>query len=146
MPLARYFLFVGAALLALLFVSDAYFPKLPDAVSADNGVDKATIRIRSDRKWPQAVVFDTNRPTLVPAPVAVAQDRVPAATVADVSAKARDAFAQAQPPDHSQVQLSVQGKPEPIPQHKRRVAKRRAPPVMLVAQQPAYGLFGNNTW
>jgi hypothetical protein len=29
MPLARYFLFIGGALLALLFFADALLPKLP---------------------------------------------------------------------------------------------------------------------
>jgi hypothetical protein len=72
-----------------------------------------------------------------------------AATVADLSAKARlrQAFAQLQPPAPTQVQASVPAKPEPKLQQKHKVAKRRAaPPVMLVAQQPQFGFFGNNTW
>ena len=149
MPLARYFLFVGGALLALLFVSDAYFPKLPVAVRADEGVDKATIRIHSDRKWPERVVFDTSHPVIVAAPMAVAQASVPAATVADVSAnaRARDAFAQAQPSDQKQAQLSDLKKPDANPKPKRKIAKRRtAAPVLLAVQQPQFGLFGNNTW
>ena len=48
MPLARYFLFVGGVLLALLFLSDAYLPKLPAAERADT--DLPVIRIHSDRK------------------------------------------------------------------------------------------------
>jgi hypothetical protein len=35
MPLARYFLFVGGVLLALLFVADALLPKLPAAETAN---------------------------------------------------------------------------------------------------------------
>ena len=148
MPVLRYFVFVGGALLALLFVSDAYFPKLPDEVRADTGVDKSIIRIHSDRKWPERVVFDTNQPTIVPAPTTTASVQVPA-TVAEVSVKVRvrDSFAQLQPPDQSQVQLTEPKQPEKPVQRKRKVAKRKAaPPVMLVAQQPQFGLFGNNAW
>src|SRR5229473_7826655 len=106
MPLARYFLFVGGVLLALLFVVDAALPKLPvtDAGSTEAAVDKSIIRIHSDRKWPERVVFDTNIPTIVPAQTAKAEAVVPAPAptiVADVSAKTRvrEAFAQFVPPD-----------------------------------------------
>jgi hypothetical protein len=150
MPVARYFLLVGGALLALLFISDAYFPKLPVADRADSGVDRTTIRIHSERKWPDRVVFDTSHPTIAAVPTAIAQASVPApATVADVSAKARtqDAFAQLQPSDQKQTQFSDPKKLEQKVLRKPRIAKRRtAPPVMLVAQQPQFGLFGNNTW
>jgi hypothetical protein len=35
MPLARYFVWVGSVLLALLFIADAYLPKLPDTGNAN---------------------------------------------------------------------------------------------------------------
>ena len=153
MPLVRYFFFVGGALLALLFISDAYLPKPADVVRADADLpvaDLPVIRIHSDRKWPERVVFDTSRPTIVPMQTANAGAGVPAATtVADLSATARlrHAFAQLQPPAQIQAQTSVPAKPEPKLQQKHKVAKRRAaPPVMLVAQQPQFGFFGNNTW
>ena len=148
MPVVRYFFFVGGALLALLFISNAYLPKPPEMATAD--ADLPVIRIHSDRKWPERVVFDTSRPTIVPMQTANTGAGVPAAaTVADLSAKARlrQAFAQLQPPAPTQVQTSVPAKPEPKLQPKHKVAKRRvAPPVMLVAQQPQFGFFGNNTW
>ena len=148
MPLVRYFFFVGGALLALLFVSDAYLPKPPDVVRAD--ADLPVIRIHSDRKWPERVVFDTSRPTIVPVLTANAGTGVPAAaTVADLAAKARlrQAFAQLQPTNQTQAQKPVPVKPEPKLLQKHKIAKRRAaPPVMLVAQQPQFGFFGNNTW
>ena len=148
MPVVRYFFFVGGALLALLFISDAYLPKPPDVARAD--ADLPVIRIHSDRKWPQRVVFDTSRPTIVPTQTANAGTGAPAAaTVADLSDKARlgQAFAQLQPPAPTQAQTSVPAKPQAKLQQKRKVAKRRAaPPVMLVAQQPQFGFFGNNTW
>ena len=145
MLVVRYFLFVGGALLALLFVADTWLPKLPAEQRAD--VDLPVIRIHSDRKWPQAVVFDTSQPTIVSAQ---AEAGLPAAaTVADISSKARlrQAFAQLQPADQTQAQLPGPKKPEAKPVHQRRIAKRRAaPPVMLVAQQPQFSLFGNNIW
>jgi hypothetical protein len=135
MPLARYFFFVGGVLLALLFVVDAVLPKLPVADRTDT--DLPVIRIHSDRKWPERVVFDTSIPTIIPPQTAKAEAVVPApAPVADVSAKVRvrEAFAQFVPPDPK--------KPEPKLQRKRKIAKSRvAPPVVLVAQQPRFGFF-----
>jgi hypothetical protein len=143
MPVARYFLLVGGVLLALLFLSNEVLPQLPVAERvAESGPDRSVIRINSDRKWPERVVFDTNMPTIVPpvAPALVAKAEA-AAAVAEVSAQARglQAFAQLKPSEPS--------KPEPKPQHKRKVAKTRvAPPMVVVAQQPRFGFFGNDTW
>jgi len=148
MPLARYFFFVGGVLLALLFISDAYLPKLPVADRANS--DLPVVRIHSDRKWPERVVYDTSLPTIIPAQIANTDASVPApATVADVSAKAqvREAFAQLQPSDANQLQPSDPKKSEPKLQRKRKIAKRRvAPPIVLLAQQPQFGLFGNSIW
>ena len=87
MPLARYFIFVGGVLLALLFVVDAYLPKLPATVSdrAEAGTDKSIIRIHSDRKWPERIVFDTSLPTIVPAVKAEAAALAPATSVSSWS-------------------------------------------------------------
>jgi hypothetical protein len=60
MSLAGYFRNVGAVLLALLFVADFYLPRPPAAQNAT--VDQPAIRIHSDRKWPERVVFDTSTP------------------------------------------------------------------------------------
>lgn len=70
MPLARYFSFVGSLLLALLFLADWYFPKLI-APPATAGVDKTIIRLHSAHKWPEATIFDTSLPTIVPPPTPV---------------------------------------------------------------------------
>ncbi|MBX9646923.1 MAG: hypothetical protein K2X57_07690 [Xanthobacteraceae bacterium] len=67
MPLARYFTFTGSLLLALLFLADWYLPKLV-AAPARAGVDKTIIRLHSAHKWPEATVFDTSLPTIVPPP------------------------------------------------------------------------------
>jgi len=150
MPLARYFLFVGGVLLALLFVADAYLPQMPVAESENAGFDPASIRIHSDRKWPERVVFDTSHPVIVPTQAANAVPLSPApATVADIpaTARARNSFAQLQPSDRQQAEPADLKRPEKKLRPRRRVAKRHvAPPMMLMAQQPPFGFFGNNTF
>jgi len=140
MPVARYFVYVGGVLLALLFISDAFRPKLAVADRTDTATELPAIRIHSDRKWPERVVFDTGIPTIVPAQTVKAEAVVPPPTpVADLSAKTRvrEAFAQFVSPEPK--------KPEAKLQRKRKIAKSRvAPPVILVAQQPRFGFF--NTW
>jgi hypothetical protein len=150
MPVMRYFLYVGAALLALLFVAGEAFPTLPvapAAQAANTAADVPMIRIHTDRKWPERVVFDTSAPTIVPAQTHIATNEAGVAaplTAADISIKvtARDAFAQLAPADLK--------KPSPKPQQKRKVAKRHVvpptAPTMLVAQRPQFGLFANNIW
>lgn len=152
MLVVRYFCCVGAALLALLFVADACLPKLPDADRTASAADPPVIRIQSDRKWPERVVFDTSVATVSPVKIAKTEAPVPAspaaAAVADVSGKARvrEAFAQLQPSDPAQLEPFVSKLPEPKLQPKRRVARKRpSPPMVVVAQQPPFGLF-NNTW
>ena len=68
MPLARYLLYVGGALLALLFISDPYLPKLPNTDWGNS--HSVNIHIRSDQKWPERIVYDTSLPTVVPALIA----------------------------------------------------------------------------
>jgi hypothetical protein len=146
MPLMRYFFFVGGVLLALLFISDAVLPKLPVADRSDTAVDLPTIRIQSDRKWPERVVFDTSlpatSPTVISAPPAQTEANVPApATVADISAGARvrEAFAQFAP--------AYPKRPELKSQQKRKTARSRVgSPMVHVAQQTRFGFFGNSTW
>jgi len=167
MPLLRYFVFVGGALLALLFVSDAVLPKqeLPSFLNVASS-DLPLIRIHSDRKWPARVVFDTSVPTATPVTIVQAAV-VPPTEVAAIAPKARmrEAFAQLTPAE-PKIEAGQQAKFEPKiepriepkigpmapkatdarPQPKRRLAKARAShPLMLVAQQPHVGLF-DSTW
>jgi len=151
MPIARYFLFVGGVLLALLVAIDALFPQQAVVVSqAAPSIDKTVVRIRSDQKPPERVVYDTSLPTIVP-PVVTANAATPPApavtpVVADIPAQARvrETFAQFVPEAK---------KPEPQVQRKRKVAKVRQapmqlaqPPQMRVAQQSHYGFFGGPSW
>src|SRR6476659_41423 len=64
MPVARYFLYVGGVLIALLFAINAILP--PEAaVHSAPGIDRSTVRIRSAQKLPERVVYDTSLPSIV---------------------------------------------------------------------------------
>jgi hypothetical protein len=149
MPIARYFLFVGGALLALLFALDAFSPQ-PAAVASNTApsIDKTVVRIRSDQKPPERVVYDMSLPTIVPPTAKTQAAAAAAAPLADIDAQARvrDTFAQFVPAEVK--------KPEkqhaPQVQRKRRIAKlakpRSGPPMRFAQQQqPHFGFFGN-TW
>ena len=61
MPVARYFLFVGGVLLALLLAIDAFVPQQAVVASqaasqAAPSVDKTVVRIRSDQKLRHVVL------------------------------------------------------------------------------------------
>jgi hypothetical protein len=68
MALVRYFSFVGGVLLALLFILDTYFPKLPVAAKAK--VNLPVIRVYSDPKWPERIVCETNLSAITPTLIA----------------------------------------------------------------------------
>jgi hypothetical protein len=150
MPVARYFLFVGGVLLALLLAIDAFVPQQTVVASqAAPSIDKTVVRIRSDQKPPERVVYDTNLPTIVPPPAVAAAQAVapsaPAPADATAQARVRETFAQYVPAEAK--------KPEPQVQRKRKVAKsRQAPPMqfgqpqMRVAQQSQFSFFGGPRW
>ena len=151
MPVARYFLFVGGVLLALLLAIDALVPQQTVVASqAASSVDKTVVRIRSDQKPPERVVYDTSLPTIVPPPAVTAQAAVapaaaPASADATAQARVRETFAQFVPAEAK--------KPEPQVQRKRKIAKTRpaapmqfAQPQMRVAQQSQFGFFGGSNW
>ena len=181
MPIFRYFVFVGGALLALLFAANFVYPAAPVAqqVVATAINDQPLIRIRSDRHLPERVVLDTSQQTIATPAVKTAaavptqppvQDGSSAA-LSEMSAKARvrDTFAQFTPP--LRTDTAAAGKPEAKPQGaqaqisqgsvsaqaspvqaqpKRKVARvhpaqQQGRPMMLVAQQPHFGLF-DTTW
>lgn len=157
MLVLRYFVFVGGALLALLWVLNAELPK-PSATSATtvaSSNDLPVIRINSSgRKGPKRIVFDTNAPM----PIAVAKADMPVrspavaqVSVAQISPKVpvvHEAFARphASRPRHVAVRAR---KLRRRPLYRRRYARAPVPryfsrpPMMLVAQQPRFGLF---TW
>ena len=155
MPVARYFLFMGAVLLALMLAIDALVPQQAIVASqAGPSVNKTVVRIRSDQKLPERVVYDTSLPTIVPPPVVTAQATTP--VVAPATAASADAAAQARVREtFAQLVPAEAKKPEPQVQRKRKIAKTRPAPPMQIAQQPRqmrvaqqshFGFFGGSNW
>jgi len=77
MPIARYFVFVGGTLLALLLAVNWYFADEPAGFStlpveyapALPQAEDLNIRIHSDHRWPEKLMLDTELPRLgSPAP------------------------------------------------------------------------------
>lgn len=158
MPIFRYFMFVGGALLALLFAADFVWPTSPVAqVVAGASYDQPLIRIRSDRHLPERVVLDTSQPTVAApvtktAAVAAPQPTAQADPLADMSAKTRvrETFAQFTPKGDVAAARRGDAKPQVQAQPRRKVARahpapQRGQPMMLVAQQPHFGFF-STTW
>lgn len=127
MPLGRYFTFVGSLLLALLFLADWYFPKPVEQVRRETR--PSGIRISSVAKWPERVVYDTSRPTIVPPPQPVIAAEPP------VAAKPRDSFAMATPvakpaaaPVRKKVKIATRSAKR---QYHNRLAVYQAPPMQM---------------
>jgi hypothetical protein len=172
MPVLRYFVFVGGALLVLLFICDAVFPPIPLPATLKSGSDLPAVRIQSERRWPERVVIDTSVPMVAPVKMAGAGTAQQATTTADAAkAKVREAFAQLSTAESKQQTSSAANPADTVaakaaqpaalkvasatapkaggkPQPKRRVARTHpSHPLMLVAQQPQphFGFFGS-TW
>jgi hypothetical protein len=142
MPLARYFLYVGGVLLALLIIADAYLPKSP--IAEASGPRLPVIRLYSERRGPERVIYDTS----ISAPIGNAASSIPSsAAVANVSTRVQEAFAQMLPSDPDRTRGSDPKKPEPKLRQPRKFAKRHAAPfVRLVARQSQFGWSGPRIW
>jgi hypothetical protein len=127
--------------MALLFAFDFFSPK----ASADSGihsagpVDKTTMRIRSEQKLPERIVFDTTQPTIAvkAAQTQTAQAALPGPEPApEITAKARvrETFAQFAPVEPKKADTTV---------HKKKKTARAPGQPMHVAR---YGYFGTSTW
>jgi hypothetical protein len=151
MPVARYFLFVGGVLLALLFAFDAFVPKeavVANANQSAGGFDKSTVRIKSTQKLPERVVYDTNLPTIVPPQANVVAAAAPApARDSSAQARVRDTFAQFVPGeknDAASKPVVAEAKPVEQAAHpaqapkKRKIARSHAHPPT----QPHYAQSG----
>jgi hypothetical protein len=158
MPVARYFFFVGGALLALLFVVNAALPALPVAESPQSaGTDHSIIRIHSDKKWPERIVFDTTRPTIVPNPtlaaarIAEAPQPPKVAAIEPAKGQAREAFAELRA-NANELRTAPRRKYKAVARSLARnyvgppPINYGAPRPFVVAQQPRFGFFGNNVW
>ena len=145
MPLARYFLYVGGALLALLLIANACMPISPLADRADSR--PVTIRIHSDQKLPERMVYDTSLPTIVRAPTAESDAPNPAAMIAEVPARTREVFAQMPPADANPVRPPEAKERKVKLQHQRKPPKKHlAPHEFRIARQPHFDLFGFSSW
>ena len=147
MPLARYFCCVGGVLFALLLILDAYVPKLPALAKAK--VYPPVIRIYSEGKWPERIVYDTSVPTIVPTSIADAEAIVQAPEVvaeASTGAKDRAAFAMLRPVDEQL--LSSNTKMRIVkPRHQVRIVRKRVPAPRLAMVRPvSSGWFGKSFW
>jgi hypothetical protein len=162
MPLLRYFVYVGGALLTLLLISNAVLPQVPLPANLTSGSDLPPVRIHSERKLPERVVFDTSAPVGASTPIVkTVEAAVPAPApmitppaVAEMSAKARVREAFAQLPDGGEAtdmkrsQMALVPLPEPrmvskVQVQKRKIAKpRTVNPSIMVAQRPHFGLDG----
>ena len=122
-PIGRYIAFVGSLLLAIFFIADWYLPMAPTQSVTSREADKPIIRIKSDRKWPVRIAFDTNAPTIVPQKPPVVADAL-------VPNPPREAFALlgAQVPAVSKT---------PLPGRTERKVAKRAPHTRWVAYRPA---------
>jgi hypothetical protein len=164
MPLLRYFLYVGGALLSLILVANVVLPQESFPATLTSATELPLIRIQSDRKLPERIVFDTSsRVATAPVPVlsgpkvvAVAAPAPTPAVTAEMSAKARvrEAFAQLPADEVVEPKMDQMARvvvPAPqmykVKQMPKRVAAPRpyaSRPLAMVAQQPHFGLF--QTW
>ena len=147
MPLARYFLWVGGVLLALLFVADACLPTLPVA-EATADIPPPIIRIHSERKWPERIVFDTSAPIprldLAAIP---AHERPAQQTNAVVSDLVREARAQMETSYLIQTQVTGPKKLEVPARRQQKMASRHvARRPFRVARQSQYAWYGGRMW
>jgi hypothetical protein len=120
-PIGRYIAFVGSLLLAILFIADWYMPMAPTQ-SVISREAEPIIRIKSDRKWPERIAFDTSAPTIVPQKPPVVADAL-------VTNPPREAFARLDE------QVPKVSKTPPV-RTERKVAKR-APHTGWAAYRPA---------
>jgi hypothetical protein len=88
MPVARYFAYTGSVLLALLFLLDWYLPS-PAIEPARADIDRSIIRLQSRHKWPSAIAFDTSQPAMLPSPVTVTEEALPARSPLEALAMVR---------------------------------------------------------
>ncbi len=144
MPISRYLFYVGATLLAILFVVDAFVPDRP-AIHGGPG-RSVTIRIYSDWKLPERVVLDTSHPTIVPMDIAQTEPGAPPG--ADpLRTRAHEAFAQLRPHEAERLQSRQSTKPEAKPQRQSKIVRRHIERrIRLVARPPQYDWFGYQVW
>ena len=120
-PIGRYIAFVGSLLLAVLFIANWYLPIAPTQ-SVTSREAEPIIRIKSDRTWPERIVFDTSAPTIV-------LQKPPVVADAPVTNPPREALALL-------TQVPAVSK-TPLPVRTERKVAKRAPHTRWEAYRPA---------
>jgi hypothetical protein len=157
MPVARYFLYVGGVLLALLFVIDALVPGEP--VVASNGapaIERPVVRISSTQKLPERVVYDTSLPIIVPATSNI-QIAAPQPPALSAQSRVRNTLAQFVPesgqaaPEPKQMQAPKKRKiarvhSNPPAYAQMRFGWQQQPSMRVAQQQQRFGFFGMSSW
>ncbi len=150
MPLAAYFRNVGAALLALLFVADFYLPT--SAAVQPAAAYPPVIRIHTDRKWPDRVVFDTTTAIVSAKPVAWDANVAASPRTGDVptsqadASRVRDVFAMLPQPDSRHAQSVDQNKRQLKQKTAARSTRKHVRQIVLAARQREFAWFGFRTW
>src|ERR1700733_11618742 len=63
---------IGSTLMVLLLIAGWSLPELPPRVfDRPETTERVTIRIKSEHKWPEKAVLDTNHPTFSSLPIEV---------------------------------------------------------------------------
>jgi hypothetical protein len=130
-PLVRYFVVVTGVLLAMLAVVNWSLPSPPPPPSQEAEIDKSTLRIRSERKWPQKIEFDTAmHPFIAPSALSIAT----AETAVRPEKPPLDALAEAKPADKPSEPQATKPKPHVRMAHR---TPRSAPRMMVAANPPS---------
>lgn len=120
-------MWVGSALLATLFIANWYWSDAPEmparqaAASTEASANNSGLRIQSERKWPDKVVFDTNIPTITPPSPAATAETVPSVPAVDAAAAAPSSL-----DAHAEVKQVVQ--PVPPPKRQAKIHHRNVRP------------------
>jgi hypothetical protein len=117
MPIRQYFVWVGSALLVALFAADWLLPgPAAHSHSAIPPSEKVNLRIRSDHKWPERVVFDTahsGKPLATEPELHVGLSRDAAAQRGPLDSFAAMDRAQAPPTATNANASAIRAKPQP---------------------------------
>jgi len=122
MPIRQYFVWVGSVLLVALFAADWWLPApAAHSHSAFPPNERVNLRIRSDHKWPERVVFDTAHSGMPLAAelgreldVAPNQDLTPAEQRSPLDAFAAMEGAQVTPTATNDKASAIRAKPRPL--------------------------------
>jgi hypothetical protein len=121
MPIRQYFLWVGSFILVALFVADWGLPAPSTPLHSEIPPnERVNLRVRSDHKWPERIVFDTAHSGLPLAAEAHPEPDVPSARdrAASEQRGPLNAFAATEPADAARAATNekvsaIHAKPRP---------------------------------